>query len=155
MELTKREKRKLKLDKLRQQSSEAQQEHEARVERQKQLEGQSSSSKTKYYIIASVIAVIVLSIAAYSIYSMGKPGQYDNFAKCLAEKGAIMYGALDWCKYTQAQRAMFDNSFKYLNYHEFTELPGIKKTPTWVINGQWYENVQSFDKLSALTGCKV
>ena len=67
----------------------------------------------------------------------------------------VMYGAMEWCKYTQGQRAMFGKSFKYINYHEFTELPGISKTPTWVINGKWYENAQSFDKLSGLTGCKI
>ena len=26
---------------------------------------------------------------------------------------------------------MFGNSFKYINYHEYKDLPGIKKTPTW------------------------
>jgi hypothetical protein len=66
-----------------------------------------------------------------------------------------MYGAMDWCKYTQGQKAMFGKSFKYIYYHEFNELPGIKKTPTWVINGAWHENAQSFEKLEALTGCKL
>ena len=66
-----------------------------------------------------------------------------------------MYGALGWCKYTQAQKAMFGKSFDYVNYHEFTELNGIKKTPTWVIGGKWYENTQSFERLSELTGCKI
>ena len=80
---------------------------------------------------------------------------FDNFAKCISDKGAVMYGAMEWCKYTQGQRAMFGKSFKYVNYHEFTELPGIMKTPTWVIDGKWYENAQSFDKLSGLTGCKI
>ena len=154
MELSKREKRKLRLEKLRQHSREAQTEHEQRIE-QKQAYGYRASGKTKYYAIAAFIGVIILAIVAYSVYSINKPGQYDNFAKCLNEKGAVMYGALDWCKYTQAQKAMFGKSFKYLNYHEYNELPGIKKTPTWVINGEWHENVQSFDKLAALTGCKL
>ena len=156
MELTKRERRKLRLEKLRQQSGEAQIEHEQRIEHHKQMQNQQTqSSKFKYYTIAAVIAVVILATAAYSVYSINKPGPYDNFAKCLNEKGAAMYGALDWCKFTQAQKAMFGKSFKYVNYHEFNELPGIKKTPTWVINGAWYENVQSFDKLAALTGCKL
>ena len=98
---------------------------------------------------------MILATAVYSIYSMNKPGQYDNFAKCLTEKGAVVYGAIDWCKYTQGQKAMFGNSWKYLNYQDFSKLPGIKKTPTWVINGKWLENVQSFDKLAAVTGCKL
>ena len=156
MELTKREKRKLRLEKLRQQSQEVQREYEQRIEQQKQSEEQKiQSKKSKYYIIAAVIGVVILATVAYSVYSINKSGPYDNFAKCLAEKGAVMYGAMDWCKYTQAQKGMFGKSFKYVNYHEFQDLPGIKKTPTWVINGAWHENVQSLDKLAALTGCKL
>ncbi len=153
MELTKREKRKLRLEKLRQQSHEAQEEYEQRIE-QKQFQ-EPKSSKSKYYIIATIIGIVVLSIIAYSVYSASKPGPYDNFAKCLTEKGAVMYGAMSWCKYTQAQKGMFGKSFKYINYHEFQDLPGVKITPTWVINGAWHENVQSFDKLASLAGCKL
>src|SRR3989344_1806718 len=128
MELTKREKRKLRLEKLRQQSQESQKEYGQRLENQKQIkEQQGRGSKSKYYVIAAVIVVMILATAVYSIYSMNKPGQYDNFAKCLTEKGAVVYGAIDWCKYTQGQKAMFGNSWKYLNYREFNELPGIKK----------------------------
>lgn len=156
MELTKREKRKLKLEKLRQESQQAQEEHEQRAEQHKQIqERHINSSKSKYYVIAAVIVAVIFATAAYSVYSLNKASPYDKFAKCLTEKGAVMYGAMDWCKYTQAQKGMFDNSFKYINYHEFDELPGIKKTPTWVINGAWHENVQSFDRLAALTGCKL
>lgn len=156
MELSKREKRKLRLEKIRQQSQESQQEYEQRLEKQKQFqEQQSISKKTRYYAIAAFMGLVVLAISAYSVYSLAKPGPYDDFAKCLSGKGAVMYGAMDWCKYTQAQKAMFGKSFKYVNYHEHTELPGIKKTPTWVVNGEWHENAQSFDKLAALTGCKL
>ena len=155
MELTKREKRKLRLEKLRQQSQEAQQEYEQRSVQQKQAQEKSKGSKSKFYIIAAVVGFAVLSTIAYTIYSISKPSQYDGFAKCLTEKGAVMYGAMDWCKFTQGQKAMFGSSFKYINYHEFNELPGIKKTPAWVINGAWHENVQSFDKLTSLTGCEL
>ena len=156
MELTKREKRKLRLEKLRQESHESQKEHEQRLEHQHQTQDQQAKgSRSKYYVIASVIGIIVLAVSAYSVYSINKPGPYDNFAKCLNEKGAVMYGAMEWCKYTQGQKAMFGKSFKFIDYHEFNDLPGIKKTPTWVINGAWHENTQSFEKLAALTGCKV
>ena len=155
MELTKRERRRLRLEKLRQQSQSSQKEHEQKAEHQQKMHQQSKSSKSKYYAIAAVIGVIILATAVYSIYSLNKPSQYDSFAKCLSEKGAVMYGAMGWCKFTQAQKAMFGNSFKHINYHEFNELHGIKKTPTWVINGVWYENAQSFEKLAALTGCRL
>ena len=156
MELTKREKRKLRLEKLRQESLTAQKEYEQRIEQQKDItEQQIKSAKSKYYVIAAVIGIVVLAVSAYSVYSINKPSPYDNFAKCLTEKGAVMYGAMDWCKYTQGQKAMFGNSFKHINYHEHQDLPGIKITPTWVINGAWHENVQPFDKLAALTNCKL
>ena len=155
MDLTKREKRRLRLDKQRQQSHEAQNEHGQKLEQQKQFQEQIKPGKSKYYMIAAVIGIIILATAAYSVYSYNKPGPYDDFAKCLNENGAVMYGAMDWCHFTQGQKAMFGKSFKYLNYHEYTELPGIKKTPTWVINGKWYENAQSFEKLAALTGCRL
>ena len=155
MELSKREKRRLRIEKLRHESQEAQKEYEQRLEQQKQVQEQTKSKKPKYYLIAAVIGVIILVAVAYSIYLINKPGTLDDFAKCISEKGAVMYGAMEWCKYTQGQKAMFGNSFKYVNYQDFKELPGIKKTPTWVINGDWHENVQSFDKLAALTGCKL
>ena len=156
MELSKRERRKLKLEKLRHESQDAQKDYEQRLEQQKQFhEEKTKSSKTKYYIIAAIILILIFAGAAYTVYSISKPGPYDNFAKCLSEKGAVMYGAMEWCHFTQGQRAMFGKSFKYVNYHEFTELPGIKKTPTWVINGKWYENAQSFERLSEVTGCKI
>ena len=155
MDLTKREKRKLRLEKQRQESQQVQSEHEQKIEHQSHIQAQSKASKSKYYAFAAVIGVIILATAAYSVYSLNKPGPYDDFAKCLNEKGAVMYGAMGWCHFTQAQKAMFGKSFKYIDYHEFNELPGIKKTPTWVINGAWQENVQSFEKLAALTGCKL
>ncbi len=152
MELTKREKRKLRLGKLRQESRHAQQEFEQGQEQKQQFQ-EPKRSKFKYYMTA--VSIIILLIVAYSAYLFTKPGPYDNFAKCLTEKGAVMYGAMGWCKYTQAQKGMFGKSFKYVNYKEFNELSGIKITPTWVINGAWHENVQSFEKLTALTGCKL
>jgi len=155
MEPTKREKRKLRLEKLRQESQETQKENEQRLEQYKQIEKESKSKKTKHFAIAGIVGLILVAGIVYSLYSYFKPGSVDDFAKCLSDKDAVMYGAMDWCKYTQAQKAMFGNSFKYINYHEYKDLPGIKKTPTWVINGAWHENVQSFDRLAALTGCKL
>ena len=134
MELTKREKRRLRLEKLRQESHQAQKDFEKRQEHHQSHHPKKSRIKT--YLIA--VAAIIFLVAAYSVYSATRPGPYDNFAKCLKGKGAVMYGAMDWCKFTQAQRGMFGKSFKYINYHEHTELPGIKKTPTWVIDGKWY-----------------
>ncbi|MBI2658297.1 hypothetical protein HYX08_06425 [Candidatus Woesearchaeota archaeon] len=145
MDLTKREKRRLRFERPIHEDN-APQEHK---------QAEQKPKKSKYYAFAAVIGIILIAIIAYSVYSGTRPGPYDSFAKCLTEKGAVMYGAMDWCKYTQGQKAMFGRSFRHIDYHEFDELPGIKTTPTWVINGEWHENVQTFDKLAALTGCRV
>ncbi len=118
---------------------------------------QSKRKRTKLYFISTIIGVIVIfSGLGYGIYaSKFKYGIYDNLAKCLTEKGAIMYGAIDWCSYTKEQAAMFGNSFKYINYKDYREGQDIKLTPTWVINGQKYERVQSFDRLAQLSGCSI
>ena len=61
-----------------------------------------------------------------------------------------MYGE-DWCTNTQGQKAMFGKSFKYIDYQVKTDL---RIRPTWVIDENTYETVQSFQRLSALTGCE-
>ncbi|MAG38872.1 hypothetical protein CMO90_02180 [Candidatus Woesearchaeota archaeon] len=110
---------------------------------------ETKSKKIKVYVSASVVIIVVLF--ALGIYSSSKPGDWDEFAKCLTEKGAIMYGE-DWCQYTQGQKNMFGKSFKYINYQIKEDL---NLRPTWIINNQRYEKVQSFERLAALTECKL
>ena len=50
---------------------------------------------------------------------------------------------------------MFGNSMNYINYRDFGEDSNIKVTPTWLINGKYYENAQSLDRLSQITGCPI
>lgn len=114
--------------------------------RQKELNDKNRRKKITYAII-----IIVLIFFGYLILNyIFSPGKYDEFAKCLTEKGAVMYGE-DWCPYTQGQKTMFGKSFKYINYEVKT---GLNLRPTWVIDGKTYERVQSFQRLSELTGCK-
>jgi len=85
---------------------------------------------------------------------------YDSFAKCLSEKGMVMYGAY-WCDHCKEQKKIFGSSFQYINYVECTEKQqtcddaGIKGYPTWVIEGKSYEGVQLLYNLSSLTECKI
>ena len=104
--------------------------------------------------ITSAIVIVLLAAIAYGYYAYNStPGPYDSFAKCLTEKGAIMYGAIEWCKYTKEQAGMFGKSFKYIDYKNYKERSDITITPTWIINGERLERVQSFDRLAGLTGC--
>lgn len=111
-------------------------------------------------IILIVIGIIGVSASGYFVNNGNDSGKYDNFAKCLAQKGATMYGAA-WCEHCKQQKDMFGSSFKYVNYVEcpdnqaLCDQKGITGYPTWIINGLPYQGTQPFDRLSELTGCPL
>lgn len=118
---------------------------------------QSDSNKKKILLYGTVLAIFVLiftiGIRAYS--NRNSQGQWDNFAQCLTDSGAIMYGNMYTCKYSQHQGGMFGSSFKFINYKDSSENPDVKITPTWYINGEILEGEQSFETLSEKTGCSL
>jgi len=124
--------------------------HSSHTEREQRFEQHKLEKKKNNQKIIGVCVGIFLLILSGFAYANLSPGKYDGFAKCLTEKGVIMYGE-DWCPYTNAQKGMFGKSFKHITYVVKTDL---KLRPTWEINGENYETVQSFQRLSALTGCK-
>src|SRR3989344_460132 len=93
--------------------------HERRLLKHKLKEGLAAKAgekkavqERKTWIKKGVIAFIIFALLSasigYAYYSYSiSPGSYDDFAKCLTEKEAIMYGAIEWCKYTQEQAGMF------------------------------------------------
>lgn len=113
----------------------------------------------KYVVYFLVGLIVVFSIVAVYSYFQ-RPGEYDDFAKCLTERGVVVYGN-DFCSYTGKQLNYFGNSERYLNYvkcvkeQELCDEKGIDTTPTWEIDGEMYEGVQTFEKLSDLTGCVI
>jgi len=91
----------------------------------------------------------------------------DRFAKCLAEKGAVMYGVF-WCEHCREQKEKFGDSFKYVKYVECvkpeaprTLIPeckaqGITHTPTWIFaDGEHVEGDMGLDRLAIKTHCKL
>jgi len=114
----------------------------------------SDNKKIILISIVSMVAALVIAGIGVGFINANKPGPLDDFAKCLTEKGAIMYGA-PLCKYTAGQKAMFGNSMRLIDYRDFTKDPNVKITPTWLINGAYYQNVQTFDGLADLTGCEL
>lgn len=123
-----------------------------------QIQREKKSYRKHFLWIVLLIAVFLLGYSAYTIAQ--KPGNYDNFAKCLTEKGAVVYGN-DACQYTNRQLNFFGNSKKYLNYVKCSEnrvlcdQKGVKTTPTWEIGGEIYPQVQTFERLSDLTSCNI
>ena len=113
----------------------------------------------KYSILLILILIVVFStLTAYSYIK--KPGEYDDFAKCLNDNGVVVYGN-DYCSYTNQQLNFFGKSKQYLNYvkcvdnEKLCNDKGVDITPTWEINGKMYEQVQSFEALSSLSDCDI
>src|SRR3989338_8378612 len=124
------------------------------VEIEKSIEKPKNKKKIILIFIISVIFVLIAGGIALSYINSRMPGPLDDFAKCLTEKGAVMYGA-SFCKFSAGQKAMFGNSMRFINYKDFSENSEVSTTPTWLINGEKYEKAQALDRLAAVTGCKL
>ncbi len=111
-----------------------------------------------------VIALIIAAIVAGLWWSSRQPGKYDDFARCLTEKGIVMYGAY-WCPHCSQQKKMFGKSWEYISYIECSlpggqgttricEDAGIDSYPTWDFgNGTRLTAVVRFEELSRRSGC--
>lgn len=116
-------------------------------------------SLRKYFIVIVIGLIIIFSSLTVYSYSK-KPGQQNDFVSCLNEKQVVVYGN-DFCSYTLHQLGAFGKSKDNLNYvkcydnKEICDEKNIRITPTWEINGQFYEEVQSLDRIAELSGCRI
>jgi hypothetical protein len=91
----------------------------------------------------------------------------DSFAQCLADEGAVFYGAF-WCEHCQTQKEIFGKSaFSKLTYVECSTPDGEGQTqvcqdediqgyPTWKFaDGSVESQVMNSTNLSEKTGCKA
>ena len=74
------------------------------------------------------------------------PGKYADAAKCLKDKGVIMYGAY-WCPHCAQQKKNFGDDFQFVHYQECDPQGpngnkvlclqnGVTQYPTWKFPGQ-------------------
>lgn len=119
---------------------------------------------SKTFIII-VIAVSVLLLGGFILFASRSAAPaitgLDDFAKCLTEKGAVMYGAA-WCPHCQAEKKSFGSSFQYIKYVECPDTPQVctdakvENYPTWILgDGTKLEGQQGVKKLSEITGCAL
>lgn len=106
-----------------------------------------------------VVVIIVVIAAAYFLTKSNDPEKYDDFAKCLTEKGISM-GGTDWCPHCKEQKKRFGASFKYIDYHncdnekEWCISHGVRAYPTWVFpDGVTHTGTQKLGSLATLSGC--
>jgi len=119
-------------------------------------------------IIGAIVVVLLVIIAGLAVMEMTKPKvsneKIADFAKCLTEKGAKMYGTF-WCSHCKNQKEMFADAFQYINYvecdlgggkvaQECIE-KGIEGYPRWIINGKQYAGKQTFQELADASGCEL
>ena len=115
-------------------------------------------------LIGSAVTIAVLLLAGWA--SSSRSGRLDQFAQCLSEKKAVMYGSF-LCPHCQDQKDLFGDSWPYVQYVECST-PGsrqmtsacsaakIQHVPTWVFgNGQRREGLTPLKELSDRTGCKL
>ena len=131
---------------------------------EERLEDLSSKKKNKLKNYFIYIILIILVIAVF-IYLYNKPGRYDDFAKCLSEKGLKMYGSYQ-CSACAKQKTLFGKSFEFIDYVECGPLSGpvnqicidnnINAYPIWIDNnGDQYRGVQSLKDLEEIGGCRL
>lgn len=108
-----------------------------------------------------IIGLVILALSIYFLVGDDKPGQYDDFAKCLTEKNISMAGT-ESCSYCQKQKKVLGRSFKFIDYHncdkerQWCAEKGIRSYPTWILpNGGQYTGLQSLKSLQVLSGCRL
>jgi hypothetical protein len=119
---------------------------------------------TRNIILGSVAVVAILAVLWFIEDS--KPGDYDEFAKCLTESNATFYGTY-WCPHCLDQKEEFGKSMEYINHVECS-LPnragqtqecqdaGIRGYPTWIFgDGTVMPGKLSFEQLSTMSGCPL
>lgn len=122
-----------------------------------------NKNKTRNIVIVVILLLIVLAALFFALRPKKEfaSGVLDDFAKCLATKGATMYGAY-WCPHCQNEKAAFGSSFRYVNYVECTQetdkcnAAGIQGFPTWIFSdGRRFEGEQGLNGLSSESGCPL
>lgn len=113
-------------------------------------------------IITIIIVGIILVLAGSIIYfknfqsSTVQDTEAEKVAKWIGEH-SVLY-VQTGCIHCKEQEDLFGINLRFLNIVNCLENPqecidiGIEGTPTWMIDGQRYERVQSVEKLKELTG---
>lgn len=134
-----------------------------------QIHSHNQKSKLLPLFLGLFIIGLIPALLVISKNTGGASSALDDFAKCLAEKKIIMYGA-DWCSHCQNQKKLFGSAFKFVPYVECPENPklcldaGINGFPTWIFPDpptssgqvkQKLEGEQTLEELSRKSGCPL
>ena len=123
--------------------------------------------KTNLTLIWSVAAILIIAGIFFLIAQKNRePGELDEFATCLKDKGVVFYGVF-WCSHCQNQKKFFGNSARLLSYVECSTPDGrgtleicknknIESYPTWEFaDGSREVGEVSLQRLAEKTGCQL
>ena len=126
---------------------------------------QFNNKKIKNWTIFIILIILIAGGIYYFSNQEIEPGKYDEFAQCLTEKDAKMYGAF-WCPHCIEQKKLFGTSWQYINYIECSNADKSMKQictaanidgyPTWeFLDSSRLEGFISLEKLSEKTNCTI
>lgn len=125
--------------------------------------------KKSTMIWIGILLIVVVIIVAFKFTGnavSNEPGVYDEFAQCITDSGAIMYGAY-WCPHCNNQKEAFGNSARLINYVECDargddadpaacQAAGIQGYPTWIFaDGQRVAGEIALQELAFRTNCTL
>ncbi len=114
-------------------------------------------------LVALIIIVIVLTgVLIWGGLGANKNNsQLEALARCLSDKGAVMYGT-NWCSWCQKEEANFKDAWRFISYIDCSKNPkdclalGIETTPTWIFpDGKKLVGYQGLEKLAKESGCAL
>ncbi|MDO8599547.1 MAG: hypothetical protein Q7S02_05550 [bacterium] len=119
------------------------------------------------WIILGIAAAVAIGGGVWLYRATNTPSPLNEFATCLNEKGATMYGTY-WCPYCKKQKELFGRSFTRAKYVECampgnprSQAPvcrdaGVASYPTWIFaDGSRTTGVQELAQLAEKTGCTL
>ena len=106
-----------------------------------------------YLVLAAIIIAIILGI----YWAKGNGNADEKVMQCIADNSQLI--VKEGCPACAAQENIIKENIDKFNITDCSvdsqkciDL-GITRIPTWIINGEKYEGVQSIEKLKELTGC--
>ncbi len=104
-----------------------------------------------------ILVIIVIAIILIINYSGGNGNGSEALVQCIADNSQLI--VKEGCPACASQEKILED---YMDKFDITDCSiepqkcmdlGITHVPTWIINEEKYEGVQSIEKLKELTGC--
>ena len=124
-------------------------------------------NRTAKWVWGVITVLIIGGLMAWYVIDSRTPGQYDELAMCLKDKGVTFYGAF-WCQHCKEQKRQFGTkSTKLLPYVECSTSngkgqlqvckdAGVMSYPTWQFaDGTRDAKVLTPAILAEKTGCPL